>query len=51
MKEARIVNWIALVWTVLGAIGLIQDATADIWSFIYMGTIIAAQILALRQLK
>jgi hypothetical protein len=51
MKEARIVNWIALVWTALGLIAIIQDPTSGVWTYLYIGIILAAQVLALRALK
>ena len=51
MKEAKVLNWIALVWTVLGAVALLNDPTMDGWSYIFMGVLIAAQITALRTFK
>jgi len=48
MKEAKIFNWMALIWTILGSILVIQENTSDIWGYIYLGTLITAQILALK---
>ena len=51
MKEAKVLNWIALVWSILGGVYLIQDPTTDIWSYIFMGVLIAAQVTALKTFK
>jgi len=51
MKEARIFNWIALIWTVLGTVYLITDPATDIWTLIYITILIVAQVTALKRLK
>lgn len=51
MKETKILNWIALVWTVLGGISMLDSSTTDIWGVLYLGILVAAQILALKHIK
>lgn len=51
MKEAKVLNWIALVWSILGTIAMFEDPTMTIWSYVFMGVLVAAQITALKQLK
>lgn len=48
MKEAKVITWVALVWTILGVILIIQDATSDVWTYLYVGVLIASQVMALK---
>jgi len=51
VKEAKIMNWIALVWTILGSVYMLGDETTEPLSVLYMIIIITAQILAIRIAK
>jgi hypothetical protein len=50
MKGAELLNWIALVWSILSGISLLQDPDTDFWSYVYMGVLIAAQVTALKNI-
>jgi hypothetical protein len=52
MKKAAVIfNWIALVWTTFGFLGMITSPEKDFWSFVYLGIILAAQVLALKIIR
>ena len=51
VKEAKIANWIALVWTLLGSVYMLGDQSTEPLSVLYMLILIIAQILAIRIAK
>lgn len=50
-KSAKVLNWIALVWTILGVIALVSEGTLDIWSFVFMSVLVGAQVTALNSIE
>ena len=50
-KTAVIFNWIALVWTLLGAFYMFGDNTVDPWAMLFLVVLIVAQGTALSTMK
>lgn len=52
MKQTAVVfNWIAFVWTLLGALFMLTEPPVDTMAILFLVVLLIAQVTALREMR